>query len=84
MSMHTYKVRIYDIEWDVGKDPEGDGYDPAVIASLPKEETVKVIADCPDDAVEHALDELSDDFCFLIQGCKKEVTLLPPELYRVK
>jgi hypothetical protein len=76
-TMYTFKVRIYDIEWDVGKDPVGDGYDLDYIKSLPKEETCHIMAEDKEDAIQHALDDLSSDTCFDIQGCKTEVERLP-------
>jgi hypothetical protein len=70
--MCKYLVTISDIEWDVGKNPVEDGYDLEYIKNLPSALSIRVNADDSNDAIERALDDISQDFGFLIQGCKPE------------
>lgn len=67
-----FTVSFKDIEWDIGKDPTGSGYNPETIAMLPKEEVYNVRAPDKETAVQWAMDDLSQDWGFLIQGCKTE------------
>lgn len=77
MTIMRWKVTAHGIQWDVG-DP--DDYDPATYdpSVLPESASAEVSADDELEAVENALNELSDQYGFLIDDTSKcEVELLP-------
>lgn len=66
-----YEITFSNIEWDVGKPGE---YDSKVIAKLPKSATIKLSAPDDDAARDWAMDDLSDNYGFCIQGCTVKVS----------
>ena len=67
-----FKVTLTDIEWDTG-DIHGDGYDPEVVKALPTSTSIKLFAFDESTAKDWAMGDISDNYGFLIQGCKTEV-----------
>lgn len=63
-----YAVHIDSIEWDIGKD-NGAEYDPDVVAQLPKTAIVLVLAPNEECAKDWAMEDMSNNWGFLIQGC---------------
>lgn len=67
-----WKIRVVGIRWDVGyaDDYEHDPTYERRVAELPKEAEATVRADDEEEAVDKAMNEISDAYSFLIEDCK--------------